>query len=283
MGGGLEDRISDDRGASTPSTADAVAASVACARAVGLPADDPEVIAEGYSVRVRLRPAAAVTRVVTLGRELRPDPLPWLEREVSVAQFLAASGVPIVAPWAEPGPYVHDGLEVSLWQWVEHEPGVVPAARFGAMLGELHDVLSGYPEDLPTLVGPLTDIRTALEHSPDPTLHRAADELLELALTWPRRPLHGDAHTGNVLITPSGPRWTDFEDVCVGPAEWDLASLTLSDDAVRAYPGKVDRARLEDCRDLRRLQILASLLLADATGDPLYDAITTHLDRRSQR
>ena len=81
-----------------PSTAEALSASVACARALGLPTDDPEVIAEGYSVRVHLRPAAVVTRVVTVGRELRPDPLPWLEREVSVAQFLAASGVPIVAP-----------------------------------------------------------------------------------------------------------------------------------------------------------------------------------------
>ena len=81
-----------------PSTADAVSASVACARAMGLPFHEPEIIAEGYSVRIRLRPAPVVTRVVTLGRQLRPDSLPWLEREVPVAGFLAASGVPIVPP-----------------------------------------------------------------------------------------------------------------------------------------------------------------------------------------
>ncbi len=263
-----------------PSTADAVSASVACGRALGLPADDPEVIAEGYSVRVRLRPAAVVTRVVTVGRELRPDPLPWLEREVAVAQFLAASGIPVVAPWENPGPHVAEGLEVSLWHWVDHDSGEVTAADFGRMLGQLHATLASYQGDLPTLVGPLTDISTALTVSSDPTLHRAADELLPLALSWPRRPLHGDAHTGNVLMTPSGPRWTDFEDVCVGPAEWDMASMTVTDDALAAYPGPIDRVRLSDCRDLRRLQILASLLVGDGDDASLYKTLVTHLDKR---
>lgn len=263
-----------------PTTADAVSASVACARALGLPADDPEIIAEGYSVRVRLRPAPVVTRVVTVGRELRPDPLPWLEREVSVAQFLAASGVPIVAPWEDPGPHIAEGLEVSLWHWAKHDSREVSAAGFGAILGTLHEALDSYLGDLPTLVGPLTDISTALATSSDPTLHRAAAELVPLALSWPGRPLHGDAHTGNVRMTPNGPLWTDFEDVCVGPVEWDMASMTVTDDALAAYPGPIDRTRLADCRDLRRLQILASLLVGHYDEPLLYKTLVTHLDRR---
>jgi len=263
-----------------PTTADAVAASVACARLVGLPADRPEIIAEGYSVRVRLRPAAVVTRVVTVGRVLRPDPLPWLTREVAVGQFLEASGVPVVPPWSDPGPYVVDGLEVSLWHWVDHHAGTVSPAAFGAMLGDLHFALASYDADLPPLVGPITDIATGLSVSDDPLLHRVAATLVPLALSWPRRPLHGDAHTGNVLLTADGPRWTDFEDVCVGPPEWDLASLTLTDKAVDAYPGPVDRTRLQRCRDLRRLQILASLL-ADGAGDhPLRAEVAAVLERR---
>jgi predicted trehalose synthase len=264
-----------------PTTAQAVSASVACARALGLPADDPEVIAEGYSVRVRLRPAAVVTRVVTTGRELRPDPWPWLEREVSVARHLAASGVPLVAPWSDPGPHIADGLEVSLWHWVEHDSAEVSAAEFGTMLGPLHEALASYPGDLPPLVGPLTDIATALAVSSDPTLHRAAAELVPLALSWPRRPLHGDAHTGNVLMTPRGPLWTDFEDVCVGPVEWDLASMTITDDALAAYSGPIDRIRLAECRDLRRLQILAGLLVGDYDDPALYSRLVTHLDQRA--
>ncbi|MEO5662333.1 MAG: phosphotransferase [Nocardioides sp.] len=263
-----------------PSTADAVSASVACARALGLPADDPQVIAEGYSVRVRLRPARVVTRVVTVGRELRPDPLPWLEREVSVAQFLATSGVPVVAPWTDPGPHLAEGLEVSLWEWAEHDASKVLPAQFGAMLGPLHEALATYPGELPTLVGPLTDIATALTVSSDATLHRAAAELVPLAESWPRRPLHGDAHTANVLMTPDGPRWTDFEDVCVGPVEWDLASMTITDEALAAYTGPIDRPRLDDCRDLRRLQILASLLVGGYDEPALHQKLVTHLDQR---
>lgn len=264
-----------------PSTAQAVSASVACAREMGLPADNPEVIAEGFSVRVRLHPAPVVTRVVTAGRELRPDPLPWMQREVSVAQHLATSGVPIVAPWDDPGPHTAEGLEVSLWHWAPHDDRQVSAADFGTMLGPLHEALASYPGELPPLIGPLTDISTALDASSDPTLHRAAAELVPLALTWPHRPLHGDAHTGNVLMTPDGPRWTDFEDVCVGPVEWDLSSMTITDDALAAYPAPIDSTRLADCRDLRRLQILASLLVGEYDQPDLYNTLVTHLDRRA--
>ena len=263
-----------------PSTEEAISASVACARAVGLPADDPEVIAEGFSVRVRLHPAPVVTRVVTLGRQLRPDPLPWLQREVSVAQHLAASGVPVVAPWDHPGPHLAEGLEVSLWHWTEHDSSTVSAVDFGAMLGPLHEALESYTGELPPLVGPLTDISTALSVSSDPTLHRAAAELVPLALSWPRRPLHGDAHVGNVLNSPDGPLWTDFEDVCVGPVEWDLASMTITDEALATYTGPTDRSRLADCRDLRRLQVLASLVVGDHDEPALHDTLVTHLDQR---
>ena len=172
---------------------------------------------------------------------------------------------------------------MSLWRWVDHDSTTVSAAEFGAMLGDLHASLAPYPAALPTLVGPLTDISSALSVSADRTLHRAATELVPLALSWPRRPLHGDAHTGNVLRTPDGPRWTDFEDVCVGPAEWDLASMTVTADALATYPGPVDRARLADCRDLRRLQVLASLLVGDHDDPALREALVARLDARPTR
>ncbi len=267
-------------GSLTPTTADAVAASVSWARAAGLAVEHAEVIAEGYSVRVHLHPTPVVSRVVTLGRELRGHPRPWLAREVAVGQFLAQSRLDVVPPWGDPGPYVVDGIDLSLWCWVDHESGTVPQARFGAMLGELHATLDSYDADLPPLVGPLTDIATALTRSDDRVLHAAAEQLLPLALSWPRRPIHGDAHTGNVLMTPTGPRWTDFEDVCAGPVEWDLASLTVSEEAVEAYPGLIDRVRLEECRDLRRLQVLASLLVGGLDEPALRESLIAGLQRR---
>lgn len=262
-----------------PTTADAVAASVACASALGLPTENPVVVAEGYSVRVRLDPAPVLTRVVTGGRTLRGDPLPWMQREVAVTQFLADAGAAVAPPWRDAGPHGANGLDVSLWQWLQPSPCYVSPAAFGVLLRDLHTTLASYGEDLPVLVGPLTDITAALRTQVDPVLHEAADRLLPLALTWPRRPLHGDAHTGNLLQSDAGPRWIDFEDVCSGPLEWDLASRTITDEFVDAYPGDVNRARLEECRDLRRLQILAAILTDDIQDASLQGELTAQLRR----
>lgn len=263
-----------------PSTADAVAASTAVAVDLGLPADEPVVVAEGYSVRVRLDPAPVLTRVVTVGRLLRGEPRPWMEREIAVGRFLTAAGAPVVPPWPDAGPHRGLDLDVSLWQWLEPAADPVDPQEFARMLRHLHDVLADYEADLPVLVGPLTDIGAVLRTSDDALLHDAAALLVPLALTWPRRPLHGDAHTGNVLSTTGGPVWMDLEDVCVGPIEWDLASRTLTDAVVDAYPGDVDRGLLEDCRDLRHLQILAGMLSDDVQDATLYDEVTTRLRRR---
>src|SRR4051812_8276435 len=260
-----------------PTTADAVAASVAVAVELGLPSDNPVVVAEGYSVRVRLYPAPVLTRVVTLGRLLRGDPRPWMEREIAISRYLAEAGAPVVPPWQDGHVYEAHGLEVSLWQWFEPIPRPVPAGIYGRMLKELHDAMDGYVGDLPVLVGPLTDVTSALQANADPVLHEAAGRLLPLALTWPRRPLHGDAHTGNVLSTSSGPLWMDFEDVCSGPVEWDLASRTTTASFVDAYPGELDRTRLEHSRNLRSLQILAGILTDDIQDASLYDEITARL------
>jgi hypothetical protein len=186
-----------------------------------------------------------------------------------------------VPPWPEAGPHTACGLDVSLWQWFEPDPEPIsPPAAYGRLLKDLHDALQSYDAELPVLVGPLTDIATALEMSDDAVLHEAAARLVPLALTWPRRPLHGDAHTGNVLTTRSGPRWMDLEDVCCGPVEWDLASRTVTPAFVDAYPGEIDRERLEECRDLRCLQILATILSDDIQDAGLYDEMSARLRGR---
>jgi hypothetical protein len=60
-------------------------------------------------------------------------------------------------------------------------------------------------------------------------------------------PIHGGAGAHNVLITPGGARYLDFEDVCRGPREWDIGWL-----------GDIDLARFEPVsRDL--LLLLADL------------------------
>jgi hypothetical protein len=47
-----------------------------------------------------------------------------------------------------------------------------------------------------------------------------------------QQPLHGDASLSNLLAADSGPRWNDFEDVCVGTVKSDVAGV-LSDARTR--------------------------------------------------
>ena len=46
--------------------------------------------------------------------------------------------------------------------------------------------------------------------------------------------LHGDAHRRNLLATPAGFLWTDFEDACMGPRAWDIAVFLAQE------PGRED-------------------------------------------
>jgi aminoglycoside/choline kinase family phosphotransferase len=84
---------------------------------------------------------------------------------------------------------------------------------------------------------------------------RLAAIIVELEQAPKRQPLHGDASLSALLTTSRGPRWNDFEDVCVGAVEWDVAGL-VSDaraahgdafgaEVLAAYGGDCDPAALE--------------------------------------
>lgn len=259
------------------STAEAIAASEQLGHRLGLRFTQAELIAEGYSVRVRLGPA--LSRVITDGCRLRGDPRPWLRREVAVAGWLAARGAAVARPWSDPGPHEVADTAVSLWTFepLSEAAGAPSPAQLGQALAQLHGLLADCPLKLPLLAGPLADIHTGLRLSRNPLLHRTATRLLPELDGWPRRPLHGDVHPGNLLHSARGWLWTDFEDACLGPPEWDLASTQLDDEALRAYGQPLDRRRLQSCRRLRRLQILASLLVDGARDEELPASLLSEL------
>ncbi|MFD2421092.1 phosphotransferase [Amycolatopsis pigmentata] len=223
-------------------TAAGVAAAVAAGRRLGLPADRPEILAFGANVLVRLGPAVARVPATTL--ITRPDTEYRLACDVAISTFLAERDVPVVEPWEDPGPHVVDGLPVTLWRFTRHDPGYrFTPAEVGVLLSDLHEALRDYPGELP--VDPVTELHRALEvfrdELPADRLRALADELV---LDGPAQPLHGDAHAGNLLATPDGPRWLDFEDTWLGPIGWDLACLARSpridgNAAVAAYAGPV--------------------------------------------
>ena len=100
------------------------------------------------------------------------------------------------------------------------------------------------------------------------TLRGAASRLEPfLEAPEPTQTLHGDAHPGNLIATRNGLVWIDFEDVCLGPLEWDLASIGDTT-AVMAHH-RPDPVRLAQCTELRALQVALCLIALDDVFDDL--------------
>jgi Ser/Thr protein kinase RdoA (MazF antagonist) len=236
----------------------AVDAAVEVAREAGLEVREPRLLRDLTNVLVHLAPEPVVARVPMTFTRVRGRR--WIERELELTAFLADAGAEVAGPCrlVDPGPYERDGFLVTLWEYVEHDPNrPLDALRAGEALRDVHELLATAPahglehfawlDEIGTLVELLrlspnesALIREALDAS------RSRIESLDLAL----QPVHGDAHRGNVLRGPAGPRWSDFENVCLGPRELDLACNEIrartggrerEDDQLLAGYGDFDR------------------------------------------
>ncbi|UGS37447.1 phosphotransferase enzyme family protein [Capillimicrobium parvum] len=229
-------------GAGADLDARAVAAAVAISREHGIRVREPRVLGATSNVLVHLRPAPVVARVATTTATVRPRAGALaLEREIAVAEHLAATGAAVVAPSRElpPGPHRHDGLALSFWTHVEHDGAAPEMTEVGRSLAELHERLRSFPGRLSYLEPCVAEVGRAIgvlerDHALDP---RDIAELREAAAHVERalaplrdaaQPVHGDAHPGNVIVTRDGLLWTDFEDTCAAPRAWDLACLAAS-------------------------------------------------------
>jgi len=259
----------------------AVAAVLAVSRNLGLRCSDaPEIVADGSNVLVHLVPSPVVARVATTTALVRKPPAQWLALDLDMAGYLAASNFPVVPPSRElpAGPHHHDGLALTFWEFVEHDRNYVANAQeVGPFLRDLHQALRGYSGRLRYL-SPFAEIpqwldevtswnadevasRNGIDSSDLAMLRRgfAAISAEIAALGLAEQPLHGDAHKKNVLKTSQGLVWTDFEDACSGPVEWDLAcfvrtSLEARETAMASYGVEVDHNRLAPFFAARDLQ-----------------------------
>jgi hypothetical protein len=235
----------------------ALAAACAVATDHGLPCEQAAVIHSRSNVLVHLRPSPVVARVMTGTVVLHDDPLRWLTREVSVLSFLAPSGL-AVAPSSltAPGPYQRDGLWMTFWECLEHRNRTElsdGAERLGRALRDLHDELAAFSGDLAGLLDLQRDIER-LHRQLRPTaaltpqridslgerLHALSDTGFRPSL--PAQALHGDASLSNLLSTPEGLVWNDFEDTFRGPVHWDVAGYLISLEASGADASFVERA-----------------------------------------
>jgi hypothetical protein len=205
----------------------------------GLRHDRMAVLKDGSNLLVHLAPTPVVLRVATFTARIRGDPLPWLEREVSLVTYLASIGASVMPPsdLLPPGPHLVGGWVMGAWAFVDHEPGAVPDGRTSLRaLDELHEAMTTYQGDLPLLNPVGDDLDRAIRFGVEGRIIGAAqaddlrgrrDELTAglLALTPGIQTLHGDAFPRNSLVSKNQVIWIDFEDCCSGPPLWDLATL----------------------------------------------------------
>src|ERR1035438_4553214 len=103
----------------------AVQAAARVAAGLGVTSDEPVVLADGANVIVHLRPSPVVAKVAASTAAVRADTAGWLKRELDLAQFLAAAGVPVMTPSPEiPATTYHgDGLVMSFWRYLRSSGG----------------------------------------------------------------------------------------------------------------------------------------------------------------
>ncbi|MEU8674649.1 aminoglycoside phosphotransferase family protein [Streptomyces sp. NPDC048560] len=179
--------------------------------------------------------------VVKVGRDAahHPELRERAERELAVAQWLAASGVPAVRA-AEPGARLVEGHPVTLWHRLP--PAVRPTEPrdLAPLLARVHALSA--PEGL---VLPRRELLGGVERwlllAGDAIDPADADFLRERrdgfaaaagALTphLTPGPIHGDALPRNVHVGPDGPVLVDLETFSADLREHDLVVLALSRD-----------------------------------------------------
>ncbi|MFF4225621.1 aminoglycoside phosphotransferase family protein [Streptomyces abikoensis] len=257
-------------------------------RRLGLDAGEPRVLHDVFNVLVHLAPEPVVVRVPSLGFAGAEELERKQRRELAVAGWLADTGAPVVrpSPLVPREPVVTDGTSLTFWEFVSEEQPAADEdlqARFVEQTGnaaELHALLAGYPGELPVLSPLVPGLRPLLDElgkrRPDglttADLDRAESEyaaLEALVADFPAyfpgarlQPLHGDSPAYNMLRVTGGRRlFSDFEDVTLGPVEWDLT--LVGPQGIEAYEraggGPVDPALLEVMEGARLLQVVGAL------------------------
>ena len=206
----------------------------ACDR-VGFASGDAELLRIGENAIYQLTDASVVVRIARSA-----DRLPCVERELCVARWLAAASVPAIRVYEEidQQPLLVDGHPVSFWYTVTGGEPVPTTADLARLLASFH-ALGDCPCDLPGF-DPLRSVASRIAQADDVgsadrdfLSARCADlsaRLQDLAFALPLGPIHGDAHTKNLLTDHGQVVLLDFEAAAAGPREWDLLPTAIAVD-----------------------------------------------------
>lgn len=203
----------------------------AAADEAGIPLPDPRLLRLGEN-GVFSTGAQVVARV---GRS--PAATATARREVALGRWLADStDVPVASPVDIAQPVIVEGHPVTFWEEIP-DPSEATIPELAGTLRAFHAIdAAEVPDDidLPEL-DPFNRVERRIEAAPIPEQQRSALRSVysELVDAWdgvtfnlPRGPIHGDAHTSNLLRGSDGRlALIDLEDACMDPREWDLAMM----------------------------------------------------------
>ncbi|MEU6615131.1 phosphotransferase enzyme family protein [Streptomyces parvus] len=194
---------------------------------------------------------AAGDLVIKVGRDAtgHPELRARAEREVALADWLAASGVPAVRA-AERGARLVEGHPVTLWHRLPDAVRPAEPRDLAPLLTLVHALPAPMDFTLPrrellggverwlTLAGDAIDPADAdyLRERRDGFAAAAAALVPHLA----PGPIHGDALPRNVHVGPDGPVLVDLETFSADLREHDLVVLALSRDRYGLDPAAYD-------------------------------------------
>ncbi|WP_412540076.1 aminoglycoside phosphotransferase family protein [Longispora sp. K20-0274] len=198
----------------------------ACAQA-GLDPTGATLIRAGENTLYRLT-GGVVARIT------RPGQFATAAKEIAVAAWLRSADIPVV----EPVPHLHQPYAVSergatFWVDLGHHQRASTSDLAG-LLRRVHSLPVPNELALPSLA-PFIRIADRINGAPLPAADRnwLLSHLAQLqdrydALTTDlSTAVHGDAWSGNVALTKSGPVLLDLERFAVGRPEWDLTSTAV--------------------------------------------------------
>jgi hypothetical protein len=217
---------------------DAIAVAADVARDLGLTVEQPVPLRSTNNAVAWLRPANVVAKVSAGGNSR-------LHIELAVARELCALGAPVVSIAPDVPQIVHcrGELEMTFWRYhAQTSAAEPPPEEVARALRQLHAALARLPAmmraRLPSYREELSDARSLLgDYRALPaltlddrnmllnTLDRLLARMDRLAPADRFVAIHGAPHPYNVLLVGGEPVFIDFETVCLGPVEWDLAHL----------------------------------------------------------
>jgi hypothetical protein len=231
----------------------ATAAASSLAEAVDLQVNEAVVIQNSNKLALRLLPCDTFARTALVGQEVAAF-------EVRVAKSLAAVTAPTASldPRVEPHVYERDGFAVTFWSYYRPVTDLGSPAKYAEALHRLHAAMRSIEIEAPHFTERIAEAERLLAHRHETpalahddrvllldTLHTAGQAICRHLNV--DQLLHGEPHPGNLLSTPEGLLFIDFETCCRGPIELDVAHVP--DEVSVHYPG-VDQVLLQECRRL---------------------------------